>query len=231
MQTVILAIHLLLAIAMIGVILIQKSEGGGLGMGGGGMSGFMTGRSTHNLLTRTTAGLATAFFVTSIALALMAGMQRTPHSFIEQTQSRTALGFYPPLGSISPGMLTRRAAGNLPVSPALGADTVRAGAATDLSLPMTAVTFGRAASCAEGKGADGRTTVKPAVIISTLTIRPIAQNGTKSAASAKASSTFLRLDFHCGSSWGRRKSIRGMFFSSLTNAPCQSLHYAAAWSA
>jgi preprotein translocase subunit SecG len=86
MQTVILAIHLLLAIAMIGVILIQKSEGGGLGMGGGGMSGFMTGRSTHNLLTRTTAGLATAFFVTSIALALMAGIQRTPHSFIEQTQ-------------------------------------------------------------------------------------------------------------------------------------------------
>jgi len=70
---------------MIGVVLIQKSEGGGLGMsGGGGMSGFMTGRSTHNLLTRTTAGLATAFFITSIALALLAGMQRAPRSFMEE---------------------------------------------------------------------------------------------------------------------------------------------------
>jgi len=85
MQTVVLAIHLVLAIAMIGVILLQKSEGGGLGMGGGGMSGFMTGRSTHNLLTRTTAALASAFFVTSIVLALRAGHQRAPRSIIEQT--------------------------------------------------------------------------------------------------------------------------------------------------
>jgi preprotein translocase subunit SecG len=85
MPTVVLAIHLMLAIALIGVILIQKSEGGGLGMGGGGMSGFMTGRSTHNLLTRTTAILAAAFFLTSIALAVMAGHQRAPRSIIEQT--------------------------------------------------------------------------------------------------------------------------------------------------
>src|SRR5712675_954110 len=85
MPTVVLAIHLMLAIALIGVILIQKSEGGGLGMGGGGMSGFMTGRSTHNLLTRTTAILAGAFFLTSIALAIMAGHQRAPRSIIEQT--------------------------------------------------------------------------------------------------------------------------------------------------
>jgi len=90
MQTVILAIHLILAVAMIGVILIQKSEGGGLGMsGGGGMSGFMTGRSTHNLLTRTTAILAAAFFATSIGLAIMAGTQRAPRSIIEQTQPAT----------------------------------------------------------------------------------------------------------------------------------------------
>jgi preprotein translocase subunit SecG len=87
MTTIVLVIHLLLAVAMIGVILIQKSEGGGLGMsGGGGMSGFMTGRSTHNLLTRTTAILAAAFFATSIGLAIMAGTQRAPRSIIEQTQ-------------------------------------------------------------------------------------------------------------------------------------------------
>jgi|SRR5216683_634492 len=85
MSTIILVVHLLLALAMIGVVLLQKSEGGGLGMGGG-MSGFMTGRSTANLLTRTTAILAAGFMVTSIALALLAGVQRAPHSIIEQSQ-------------------------------------------------------------------------------------------------------------------------------------------------
>ena len=73
MTTVVLVIHLMLAVALIGAILLQKSEGGGLGMGGGGMSGFMTGRSTANLLTRTTAVLAAGFFLTSMALAYLAG--------------------------------------------------------------------------------------------------------------------------------------------------------------
>ena len=84
MQTVILAIHLILAVAMIGVILIQKSEGGGLGMGGGGMSGFMTGRSTHNLLTRTTAILAALFFATSILLVMLGNAGHAPRSIIDQ---------------------------------------------------------------------------------------------------------------------------------------------------
>lgn len=73
MATVVLVIHLLLALALIGTILLQKSEGGALGMGGGGMSGFMSGRSTANLLTRTTAILAAGFFLTSLALAYLAG--------------------------------------------------------------------------------------------------------------------------------------------------------------
>src|SRR5690348_14251949 len=84
MSAIILAVHLIVAVAMIGVILLQKSEGGGLGMGGGGMSGFMTGRSTANLLTRTTAILAAGFMVTSIVLALFAGAARAPHSIIDQ---------------------------------------------------------------------------------------------------------------------------------------------------
>jgi preprotein translocase subunit SecG len=84
MITVVIVIHLLIAVALIAVVLLQKSEGGALGMGGGGMSGFMSGRSTANLLTRTTAILAAAFFATSIALALLAGSQRTPHSIIDQ---------------------------------------------------------------------------------------------------------------------------------------------------
>jgi preprotein translocase subunit SecG len=73
MTIVILVIHLMLAVTLVGVILLQKSEGGALGIGGGGMSGFMTGRSTANLLTRTTAILAAAFFITSLALAYIAG--------------------------------------------------------------------------------------------------------------------------------------------------------------
>jgi preprotein translocase subunit SecG len=74
MVTVILVIHCMLAIALIGIVLIQRSEGGGLGIGGssgGGMSGFMTGRSQANLLTRTTGFLAAGFMITSISLAIL----------------------------------------------------------------------------------------------------------------------------------------------------------------
>ncbi|MEL6373688.1 MAG: preprotein translocase subunit SecG [Pseudomonadota bacterium] len=71
MSTVLLVVHLLLAIALVGIVLMQKSEGGALGIGGGG-GGFMTGRGTANLLTRVTAGLAAAFFATSISLTLLA---------------------------------------------------------------------------------------------------------------------------------------------------------------
>ena len=84
MITVVVTIHLILAVALIGVVLLQKSEGGALGMGGGGMSGFMTGRSTANLLTRTTAVLVALFFVTSIGLAVLASHQRAPRSVVDQ---------------------------------------------------------------------------------------------------------------------------------------------------
>ncbi len=73
MSNVLLVIHLMLAISMIGVVLLQRSEGGGLGIGGGGgggggggMGGFLTGRGTANLLTRTTAFLAACFMVTRL---------------------------------------------------------------------------------------------------------------------------------------------------------------------
>ena len=72
MTTVLLMIHLFVTLALIGVVLIQRSEGGGLGIGTSqGMGGFMTGRGTANLLTRTTAILAAAFFALSLILALM----------------------------------------------------------------------------------------------------------------------------------------------------------------
>ena len=88
MTTVILVVHLIIAIALVGVILIQRSEGGGLGIGGGGgMGGFMTGRSTANLLSRTTAILAASFMVTSITLALLANVQRAPTSILDAPAS------------------------------------------------------------------------------------------------------------------------------------------------
>jgi len=77
-------LHVLIAIGLVGVILLQKSEGGALGMGGGGMSGFMTGRSTANLLTRATAVLAAAFMTTSILLVVIHNRERGPGSIIEQ---------------------------------------------------------------------------------------------------------------------------------------------------
>ena len=69
---IILSIHLIIAIALVGTILLQRSEGGALGIGGGAGGGLMTGRAAGNLLTRTTAILAGSFFITSMSLALIA---------------------------------------------------------------------------------------------------------------------------------------------------------------
>lgn len=88
MLTVIIVIHLILAITLVGTVLLQRSEGGGLGMGGGGggggMGGFMTGRDTANFLTRTTGILAAGFMTTSLILAVMAGGDRNPASIMDQ---------------------------------------------------------------------------------------------------------------------------------------------------
>jgi preprotein translocase subunit SecG len=86
MDTVLLVIHLFLAMALIGVVLLQRSEGGGLGVGSsGGMGSFMSVRGTANLLTRMTAILAGLFMVTSLALALLAGHGNKPRSLFDTT--------------------------------------------------------------------------------------------------------------------------------------------------
>ena len=69
MQTILIVIHLMVVLALVGVVLLQRSEGGGLGIGGG--SGFMTARGAANTLTRATALLAAAFFATSLALSIL----------------------------------------------------------------------------------------------------------------------------------------------------------------
>jgi preprotein translocase subunit SecG len=89
MTEVILVIHLLICIALIGCVLLQRSEGGALGIGGGGGGGSLfSSRGVGNALTRTTAILAVAFFVTSITLSIMARGSRTPISVFDNVQTQ-----------------------------------------------------------------------------------------------------------------------------------------------
>ena len=92
METIVLVIHLMIALALVGVVLLQRSEGGGLGMGGGGgggggMGGFMTGRAAADLLTRTTGILAAGFMATSMLLAILADTGSEQGSILDQLQS------------------------------------------------------------------------------------------------------------------------------------------------
>jgi preprotein translocase subunit SecG len=83
MQKFIIVVHLMIVCALVGFVLLQKSEGGGLGIGSTG--GFLTSRGTWNLLTRTTAILAAAFFATSLLLSILAGWNRNPGSILQPT--------------------------------------------------------------------------------------------------------------------------------------------------
>ncbi len=80
MITFLLVVHTLIALALVGVILLQRSEGGGLGIGGGTGGGLMTARGAANLLTRSTTVLATLFIVSSIVLAVLAAGTNKPRS-------------------------------------------------------------------------------------------------------------------------------------------------------
>ena len=106
MHSVIIVIHLMIGAALIGVVLLQKSEGGGLGMGGG--AGFMSSRGTANLLTRTTAILAVCFFATSLLLSWLASFNRAPASIVgpaPASQSQPAGGTAPVAPPTSGGLL------------------------------------------------------------------------------------------------------------------------------
>jgi len=80
MLTVLIVIHLLIVLAMIGTVLLQRSEGGGLGIGS--TAGFLTSRGTANVLTRTTAFLAAGFFLTSLLLSILASWERKPRAIL-----------------------------------------------------------------------------------------------------------------------------------------------------
>jgi preprotein translocase subunit SecG len=91
MTAVLLIIHVLIAAALTGVILMQRSEGGALGIGGGGPSGMMSGRGAANLLTRITMILGALFIGNSILLAIMSGVTTSTGSVLDRVgQSETS---------------------------------------------------------------------------------------------------------------------------------------------
>ena len=95
LMTVLLIVHLVITISLVAMVLLQRSEGGGLGMGGGG--GFMTTRGTADAMTQTTKILAVCFFMTSISLSLLAGSQRGGAGFevIEEGPAESELITFP----------------------------------------------------------------------------------------------------------------------------------------
>ena len=115
MIVLLFVVHVLIALTLVGVVLLQKSEGGALGMGGGGMSGFMTGRSTANVLTRTTMILAVLFFLTSLALVLASNSGRAPRSVSDQGGPGPAMPFAP--GPAAPQAPVAPAAPAAPAEP------------------------------------------------------------------------------------------------------------------
>lgn len=90
MTAVLLTLHTLVVLGLIGVVLLQRSDGAALGIGGGGGGGLMSGRSAANALTKTTTYLAAVFFATSLALAIFAGAGESDDAVIEELTGVTA---------------------------------------------------------------------------------------------------------------------------------------------
>ncbi|MGO6672216.1 preprotein translocase subunit SecG [Rhizobium leguminosarum] len=127
MQTVLIVIHLMIVLALVGVVLIQRSEGGGLGIGGG--SGFMSARGTANALTRTTAILATLFFLTSLGLGILTRYEGRPSDILDRI---------PATGGQGNGILDSLGGAQAPATPPAGNGVPSSGAAAPaLQAPAT----------------------------------------------------------------------------------------------
>ena len=148
MKTVIIVIHLMVVLALVGVVLLQRSEGGGLGIGGGG--GFMTARGAANALTRTTAILAIAFFATSLGLSILARYSGSPTDILDNVPSQTqpgpgGAGVLDQLGGAETPPATTAPASDVPApaentaAPATGTETAPAaqGESTTPAAPAT----------------------------------------------------------------------------------------------
>jgi preprotein translocase subunit SecG len=136
----------MVVLALVGVVLLQRSEGGGLGIGGG--SGFMTARGAANALTRATAILAAAFFVTSLALSILARYGEKPIDILDRPATSTSgngvlnqlPGANGPVGTAKPAA---PAGATAPAAPSGGATTTTPlanGGSTPAPAPAPATT-------------------------------------------------------------------------------------------
>ncbi|MFD2057950.1 preprotein translocase subunit SecG [Mesorhizobium calcicola] len=135
METVLIVIHLMVVLALVGVVLLQRSEGGGLGIGGG--SGFMTARGAANALTRATAILAAAFFATSLTLSIVARYGEKPTDILDRVPGKGVLNQLP--GTTAPATTTPAPAGSTTPTPPSGND---AAATPPATAPATAPAAG-----------------------------------------------------------------------------------------
>jgi preprotein translocase subunit SecG len=117
MQNVLLVVHLIACIALVIAVLLQRSEGGALGMGGGGTGGLISGRGAANVLVRTTMGLAAVFFSTSVLMTrLNAENARAPTELERQLQQQNTDPFSTPAAP-APGASTTPPASTTPNAP------------------------------------------------------------------------------------------------------------------
>jgi preprotein translocase subunit SecG len=155
MQSVLIVVHLMIVVALVVTVLLQRSEGGAIGIGGGG--GFMTGRGQANALTRATAILAALFFATSLGLTFLARLTQGPGvtfqsitplepakkdaegkgSLLDQLQRMEDQASKPP--ALPPGM--NLPGGNGPAAPQPGHSVLETGPAAPAgpNLPLPAV--------------------------------------------------------------------------------------------
>ncbi|MEM9048413.1 MAG: preprotein translocase subunit SecG [Pseudomonadota bacterium] len=103
MENVVLTIHLIIAVFLIGVVLLQRSEGGALGIGGGG-GGLVTGRGAATALSKLTWGLAIAFIITSLTLTVLAAQRAAEESVLERISTETPDSGTPTEAPIAPGL-------------------------------------------------------------------------------------------------------------------------------
>ncbi|WP_018239563.1 preprotein translocase subunit SecG [Ensifer sp. BR816] len=151
MQTVLLVIYLMVVVALIGVVLIQRSEGGGLGIGGG--SGFMSARGTANALTRTTAVLAFLFFGLALAMGILARYEPQSTDILERIPGTSSSGGV--LDSLGGGQ-TAPAGGNTQ-APATGNGANNAAPAGGTAAQPAQAPAAQPAAPAPAAGANGNT--------------------------------------------------------------------------
>ncbi len=147
MANVLIVAYLLIVVALIAVILLQRSEGGGLGMGSSNANGLISVRGSANLLTRTTAILAALFFASAIGLTILTEFDRGTSSILDRAASESGEKPTTVLDAIQ--QMQQQTSGDLPVptdtttTPATstdGATTTTTAPATDSSLPVPADT-------------------------------------------------------------------------------------------